>query len=133
MCYGLAISPIRDICVHGDQQLLCTLLPTQMGSYPRGKRCIFIHYSKNSKRYLFLKEQEGESMTKIESPDANFLGFEPTKGKVWRASSWMRVQQVAQLSKKILSLRLLKTVELVSCGLCNVTITRISNVTSKQP
>ena len=40
---------------------------------PRGKKCIFIIYSKYSKGYVFLWEDINGSVTEIESRDVVFL------------------------------------------------------------
>jgi len=49
----------------------------------RGKKCIFIRYSKHSKGYVFLREHDDGSVMKIKSRDANFLDQEfPSKDEV---------------------------------------------------
>ena len=40
---------------------------------PRGKKCIFIRYSENSKGYVFIGEDSDGRMTEIESRDVTFL------------------------------------------------------------
>ena len=40
---------------------------------PRGKNCIFIRYSKNSKGYMFIGEDSNRRLTEIESCNITFL------------------------------------------------------------
>ena len=40
---------------------------------PRGKKCIFIRYSENSKGYVFIGEDSDGRITEIESRDVTFL------------------------------------------------------------
>ena len=50
---------------------------------PKGKKCIYILYSSHSKGYVFLREHKDESVTVIDSRDANFLEEEfSSKGEV---------------------------------------------------
>ena len=43
---------------------------------PRGKKCIFIRYSKHSKGYVLIGEQPNGSMTELESRDVDFTESE---------------------------------------------------------
>ena len=43
---------------------------------PRGKKCIFIRYSKHSKGYVLIGEQPNGSMTELESRDVDFIESE---------------------------------------------------------
>ena len=43
---------------------------------PRGKKCIFIRYSKHSKGYVLIGEQPDGSMTELESRDVDFTESE---------------------------------------------------------
>ena len=50
---------------------------------PRGKKCIFIRYSKHSKGYVLIGEQPDGSMTELESRDVDFIESEfPNIGEV---------------------------------------------------
>ena len=50
---------------------------------PRGKKCIFIRYSKHSKGYVLIGEQSNGSVTELESRDVGFIESEfPNKGEV---------------------------------------------------
>ena len=40
---------------------------------PRGKKCIFIRYSGQSKGYIFIGKHDDESVTKLESRNVDFL------------------------------------------------------------
>ena len=50
---------------------------------PRGKKCIFIRYSEQSKGYVFLGEHSEGGLTEIELRDATFIEDEfPSKGEI---------------------------------------------------
>ena len=52
---------------------------------PRGKKCVFIRYSKYSKGYVFLGEDINGSITEIESQDVVFLEEDfPGRGEIDR-------------------------------------------------
>ncbi|KAH0685572.1 hypothetical protein KY290_019644 [Solanum tuberosum] len=58
----------------------------------RGKKCIFIGYSKQSKGYIFIGENEEGSIIELESRDATFLETEfPSKGDIDRTVSFYKV------------------------------------------
>ena len=49
----------------------------------RGKKCIFIRYFEHSKGYVFIGENEDESLTEIESRDAVFIEKDfPSRGSL---------------------------------------------------
>ena len=50
---------------------------------PRGKKCIFIRYSKHSKGYVLIGEQSNGSVTELEPRNVDFIESEfPNKGEV---------------------------------------------------
>ena len=50
---------------------------------PRGKKCIFIRYSKLSKGFVFVYGEVDRRVTKFESRDVVFLEEDyPTKGEI---------------------------------------------------
>ena len=52
---------------------------------PKGKKCIFIRYSKSSKGYIFLGEDINGSVIEIESPNVIFLEKDfPGRGEIDR-------------------------------------------------
>ena len=51
--------------------------------WPRGKKCIFIRYSKHSKGYVLIGEQPDGSVIELESHDVDFIESEfPNKCEV---------------------------------------------------
>jgi len=83
-------------------------LNRKLGS--RWKKCIFIHYSSHSKRYVFLGEHEDGSVTEIESRDVNVLEEEfLSKGEVNQDSNFYELDESApNCPMEILSLRFLR-------------------------
>ena len=61
---------------------------------PRGKKCIFIRYSEQSKGYVFIGENEDGTVTEIESRDTTFIETEfPKRGDVDRTVSFYETQE----------------------------------------
>ena len=61
---------------------------------PRGKKCIFLRYSSQSKGYVFIGENEDGTVTEIESRDATFIETEfPNKGAVDHTVSFYETEE----------------------------------------
>ncbi|XP_071704835.1 uncharacterized protein [Rutidosis leptorrhynchoides] len=66
---------------------------------PRGKKCVFIRYSEQSKGYVFLGEHESGSITEFESRDVTFLENEfPKQGDLDKDWSLFETTELPHLS-----------------------------------
>ena len=75
---------------HLESWGLCSFCPYQkFGKLePRGRKCIFLWYSKHSKGYVFIEQENKGNLDKFKSRDATFVeNVFPKKGNIKSKSS----------------------------------------------